>query len=60
MMARSLQSHRGTPHAEPTIVAALKAYDAERRPRIVKLLDAAEENRGVKKVRSDLPCMISG
>ncbi|WP_050777848.1 NAD(P)/FAD-dependent oxidoreductase [Micromonospora sp. ATCC 39149] len=35
--------------AEPTIAAALKAYDAERRPRIVKLLDAAEDNRGTKK-----------
>jgi salicylate hydroxylase len=35
--------------AEPTIATALKAYDAERRPRMVKLLDAAEDNRGVKK-----------
>jgi salicylate hydroxylase len=34
---------------EPTITAALTAYDAERRPRIVKLLGAAEDNRGVKK-----------
>ncbi|MEU6228532.1 FAD-dependent monooxygenase [Streptomyces sp. NPDC047042] len=35
--------------AEPTIPAALTAYDAQRRPRIVKLLDAAEDNRCVKK-----------
>ncbi len=34
---------------QPTIAAALKAYDAERRPRIVKLLGAAEDNRGTKK-----------
>ncbi|MFY1669537.1 FAD-dependent oxidoreductase [Plantactinospora sp. WMMB334] len=34
---------------EPTITAGLKAYDAKRRPRIVKLLDAAEDNRGIKK-----------
>jgi salicylate hydroxylase len=34
---------------EPTIPAALKAYDAERRPRIVKLLGAAEDNRNTKK-----------
>jgi salicylate hydroxylase len=33
---------------EPTITAALTAYDAERRPRIVKLLGAAEDNRGAK------------
>ncbi|MFG1869518.1 FAD-dependent oxidoreductase [Micromonospora arborensis] len=36
-------------HAEPTLSAALTAYDAERRPRIVKLLDTAEDNRGAKK-----------
>jgi salicylate hydroxylase len=41
-LATALQS-------EPTIPAALTAYDAERRPRIVKLLGAAEDNRGVKK-----------
>ncbi|MDX3130051.1 FAD-dependent monooxygenase [Streptomyces europaeiscabiei] len=35
--------------AQPTIPAALTAYDAQRRPRIVKLLGAAEDNRGVKK-----------
>jgi 2-polyprenyl-6-methoxyphenol hydroxylase-like FAD-dependent oxidoreductase len=35
--------------AEPSIPAALKAYDAERRPRIVKLLGAAEDNRNTKK-----------
>jgi len=35
--------------AEPTIGAALKAYDAERRPRIVRLLGAAEDNRNAKK-----------
>ncbi|MGW3605119.1 FAD-dependent monooxygenase [Micromonospora sp. NPDC005161] len=35
--------------AEPTTAAGLKAYDAERRPRIVKLLGAAEDNRGAKK-----------
>ncbi|TDC67082.1 hypothetical protein E1258_00805 [Micromonospora sp. KC207] len=35
--------------AEPTIAAAWKAYDAERRPRIIKLLDAAEDNRDTKK-----------
>ncbi|GGO28923.1 FAD-dependent oxidoreductase [Micromonospora parathelypteridis] len=35
--------------AEPTLSAALTAYDAERRPRIVKLLDTAEDNRGAKK-----------
>ncbi|MEV1332656.1 FAD-dependent monooxygenase [Micromonospora costi] len=35
--------------AKPTIPAALKAYDDERRPRIVKLLGAAEDNRGVKR-----------
>ncbi|MGW2559195.1 hypothetical protein ACWCXB_08120 [Streptomyces sp. NPDC001514] len=34
--------------AEPT-TAALKAYDAERRPRVVKLLGTADDNRGVKK-----------
>ncbi|GGN85012.1 FAD-dependent oxidoreductase [Actinoplanes lobatus] len=34
---------------EPTVANALKAYDAQRRPRIVKLLDAAEDNRGIKK-----------
>jgi salicylate hydroxylase len=35
--------------AEPTLAAALKTYDAERRPRIVKLLGAAEDNRDAKK-----------
>ncbi|GIH08261.1 FAD-dependent oxidoreductase [Rhizocola hellebori] len=34
---------------QPTVAAALKAYDSERRPRIVKLLDAAEDNRGIKR-----------
>ncbi|MGW1886169.1 FAD-dependent monooxygenase [Streptomyces sp. NPDC001970] len=36
--------------AEPTTTAALETYDAERRPRVVKLLGTAEDNRGVKKV----------
>ncbi|MFC6607350.1 FAD-dependent oxidoreductase [Amorphoplanes digitatis] len=35
--------------AGPAIPGALQAYDAARRPRIVKLLDAAEDNRGMKK-----------
>jgi salicylate hydroxylase len=35
--------------AEPTTAAALAAYDAERRPRIGKLLGAADDNRGAKK-----------
>ncbi|GIF15994.1 FAD-dependent oxidoreductase [Actinoplanes teichomyceticus] len=35
--------------AEPTVPAALRAYDAARRPRIAKLLAAAEDNRGIKK-----------
>jgi salicylate hydroxylase len=34
---------------EPTVAAALRAYDAARRPRIGKLLGAAEDNRGTKK-----------
>jgi 2-polyprenyl-6-methoxyphenol hydroxylase-like FAD-dependent oxidoreductase len=33
---------------EPTNPAAWKENDDERRPRIVKLLGAAEDNRGVK------------
>jgi 2-polyprenyl-6-methoxyphenol hydroxylase-like FAD-dependent oxidoreductase len=32
-----------------TIDDALTAFDSERRPRITKLLDAAEDNRGMKK-----------
>lgn len=39
----------GALRAEPTIAAALTAYDAERRPRIVKVLGTAEDNRGAKK-----------
>ncbi|GAB4055160.1 FAD-dependent monooxygenase [Catellatospora paridis] len=35
--------------AEPTVATALKAYDTERRPRIVKLLNTAEDNRRAKK-----------
>jgi 2-polyprenyl-6-methoxyphenol hydroxylase-like FAD-dependent oxidoreductase len=35
--------------SESTIPAALKAYDSERRPRIVKMLGAAEDNRNMKK-----------
>ncbi|MEU6202376.1 FAD-dependent monooxygenase [Micromonospora musae] len=35
--------------AEPTIPAALAAYEVERRPRIVKLLGAAEDNRDAKR-----------
>jgi 2-polyprenyl-6-methoxyphenol hydroxylase-like FAD-dependent oxidoreductase len=35
--------------AEPTVATALKAYHAQRYPRIVKLLGMAEDNRGVKK-----------
>ncbi len=46
---------------EPTIPAALKAYDTERRPRIVKLLGAAEDNRNSKKagpVKRRLQAMV--
>jgi 2-polyprenyl-6-methoxyphenol hydroxylase-like FAD-dependent oxidoreductase len=52
-----------TLQTEPTIAAALTAYDAERRPRIVKLLDAAEDNRGVKKagpVKRRLQALLMG
>lgn len=34
---------------ESTIPAALRVYEAQRRPRIVKLLGAAEDNRGAKR-----------
>ncbi|ASW58071.1 NAD(P)/FAD-dependent oxidoreductase [Plantactinospora sp. KBS50] len=34
---------------EPTVGAALRAYDARRRPRVVKLLGTAEDNRGAKR-----------
>ncbi|WP_432828924.1 FAD-dependent oxidoreductase [Dactylosporangium sp. CA-092794] len=35
--------------AEPAVPAALRAYETARRPRIAKMLGAAEENRGVKR-----------
>lgn len=35
--------------AQPTIGSALRAYDAERRPRIARVLRAAGENRGAKR-----------
>lgn len=47
--------------AEPTIPAALRTYDRERRPRIVRLLGAAEDSRGVKKagpVKRHLPAAL--
>nr|BFE66352.1 FAD-dependent monooxygenase [Dactylosporangium thailandense] len=34
--------------AEPSIAGALRRYDAERRPRIAKVLGTAEDNRGAK------------
>jgi 2-polyprenyl-6-methoxyphenol hydroxylase-like FAD-dependent oxidoreductase len=35
--------------AEPTVAGALAAYDAARRPRVVKVLATADDNRGRKK-----------
>ncbi|WP_433208144.1 FAD-dependent oxidoreductase [Dactylosporangium sp. CS-047395] len=35
--------------AEPTVARALRRYDGERRPRIVKVLGTAEDNRNAKK-----------
>ncbi|MER7276117.1 NAD(P)/FAD-dependent oxidoreductase [Dactylosporangium sp. NPDC000244] len=35
--------------AEPSIAGALRRYDAERRPRIAKVLGTAEDNRGAKR-----------
>jgi 2-polyprenyl-6-methoxyphenol hydroxylase-like FAD-dependent oxidoreductase len=35
--------------AEPTVAGALAAYDAVRRPRVVKVLATADDNRGRKK-----------
>ncbi|MGN9846307.1 FAD-dependent oxidoreductase [Nonomuraea sp. H19] len=39
----------GALQAGPSIPDALAHYDAERRPRIIKLLGTAEDNRGAKK-----------